>query len=129
MKKRKNDLLRKLEEWKNIPFIPYTRYPQYKLLGIKFEDDPVSSTSKTQRPKELARAVQILRESLDTVPGEMVLEVGDKLGERGVQLPILLETAAEFLREKLKQNKFQEAQSYEFFTSLYALAFVCIAAL
>lgn len=90
-----NEFLKKLEahsHWPNMAFVPYTRFIDYKLINPDLL--PVAEEG------ELAEdALEVLREHLRLVPGEIVVWVQEALLKKNAGIPDILNAAVQILKK------------------------------
>ncbi len=88
--------LRKIKDnpkFKETPLVSYTRLLTYKLNN----PDLLPKNQSIPTSEESDRALEILRENIALVPGEIVLWVEEAMAKKNVQIPPLLTASAQIL--------------------------------
>ena len=92
-----SDFLRKIREnlkFHRTPIVSYTRLLTYKLTN----PDLLPKNQSVTESEDSTRALEVLRENIGLVPGEIVLWVAEALTKQNAQLPVLLNVAVAILR-------------------------------
>ena len=92
-----SDFLRKIKEnpkFKDIPLVSYTRLLTYKLIHSEL----LPQNQPGQEMDDMNRALDILKENMSLVPGEIVLWVEEAISKQNIKIPPLLIVAAKILR-------------------------------
>jgi len=92
-----SDFLQKIKEnpkFRSIPIVSYTRFFTYKLTHPNLlSKDQASSESEDSK-----HALDILKENIGLVPGEIIFWVEDAIIKQNIEVPPLLTVAAKILR-------------------------------
>ena len=91
-----SNFLKKIKEnakCKGMEIVSYTRLLNYKLTN------PELLTQPEQKTEDSVQALEILRENVALVPGEIILWVGEALTKQNMEIPPLLTAAILILRK------------------------------
>ena len=99
-----NEFLKKVDAHanrKNMSFIPYTKFIDYKLIDPNSLSKDVPQLSGQER-ENMEKALDVLKENIRLVPGEIIVWVKEALAKKNVPIPTLLNVASDILEEASK---------------------------
>ena len=76
------------------PIVSYTRFLTYKLAN----PDLLPKNQSVTESEDSARALEILKENIGLVPGEIILWIEEALSKKNITAPSLLVSAANILK-------------------------------
>jgi len=93
-----SDFLKKIKEnpkFQHVPIVSYTRLLTYKLTS------PDMLPKSVPESEEAAQTLEILKENLNLVPGEIILWVEEAMISQHLEIPPLLRSAVNILKKIL----------------------------